>query len=149
MMKCYDGAAWSYHLVATARVLDAELDIALVVDAGGVGKLVSLEPHQGGGLAGAVLKLSHDLLVHGAALGVDETLVAPAQTVPHRAAGHVHAVDVLVVNADHESQGVAYLDILGHQSLGGLPVEYSHTGGGHGRRGCERRCPKGAGIDPS
>ena len=63
-------------------MLDAELDVTLVVDTAGVGKLVGLEPHQGCGLAGAVLELSHDLIVHRAALGVDETLVTPAQAVP-------------------------------------------------------------------
>ena len=104
-------------MVTAARVLDTELHVALVVDAGGVRELVSLEPHQGSRLAGAVLELSHDLLVHGATLGVDEALVAPAETVPDGAAGDVHAVDVLVVNADHESQGVANLDILRHQPL--------------------------------
>ena len=31
----------------------------------------------------------------GAALLVDETLLAPAQTVPHQALGYVHTIDVL------------------------------------------------------
>ena len=127
-------------------MLDAELDIALVVDTAGVGELVGLEPHQGGGLAGAVLELSHDLLVHRAALGVDETLVTPAQPVPDGAAGDVHPVDVLVVDADHQSQGVADLDVLGHQTLGWLSVEDPHAGGRHGCCGCERSRPQGAAM---
>ena len=139
----------TYHSVTAARVLDAELHITLVVDTAGVGKLVSLEPHQGRGLAGAVLELPHDLIVHGAALGVDETLVAPAQTVPDGAARDVHPVDVLVVDADHQSQGVADLDVLGHQTLGRLPVEDPHAGGGHGSCGCQRSCPQGAAMKMS
>ena len=46
-------------------MLDAELDVALVVDAAGVGELVRLEPHQGGRLPRAVLELTHDLVIHG------------------------------------------------------------------------------------
>ena len=119
-------------------MLDAELHIALVVDAAGVGELVRLEPHQGRGLAGAVLKLPHDLLVHGASLSVDEVLVAPAQPVPDGAAGDVHPVDILVINADHQSQGVTNLDILRHQTLGWFTIEDPHAGGRHGSSGSER-----------
>ena len=137
----------SHHLVAAPGVLDTELHIALVVDAAGVGKLVGLEPHQGRGLAGAVLELPHDLLVHGAALGIDEALVTPAQAVPHGAAGHVHAVDVLVVDADHQCQGVANLDVLRHETLRWLSVEYPHAGGGHGGRGCQGCRAQGAEIN--
>ena len=54
-----------YHSVAAAGVLDAELDVALVVDTAGVGELVRLEPHQGGRLPRAVLELAHDLVIHG------------------------------------------------------------------------------------
>ena len=136
----------THHLVTAARVFNAELDVALVVDAAGVGELVCLEPHQGGGLAGAVLELPHDLIVHRAALGVDETLVAPAQAVPDGAARDVHPVDVLVVNADHQSQGVADLDVLGHQTLRWLSVENSHAGGRHGSCSSERCRPQGAEI---
>ena len=82
-------------------MFDAQLDIALVVDTACVGELVGLEPDQGRGLAGAVLKLSHDLLVHGAALAIDQVLVTPAQTISDWAAGDVHAVDILIINADH------------------------------------------------
>ena len=120
-------------------MLDAELDVALVVDTAGVGELVGLEPHEGRGLARAVLELPHDLCVQGAALAVDEVLVAPAEAVPHGAAGHVHPVDVLVVDADHEGQGVSDLDILGHESLRGLPEEDPHARGRHGGRGCQGR----------
>ena len=109
-------------------MLDAELHIALVVDAAGVGELVRLEPHQGRGLAGAVLELPHDLVVHGTPLRVDQVLVAPAQAVPDGAAGDVHPVDVLVIDADHQSKRIANLDILGHQSLGRLAIEDPHTG---------------------
>ena len=126
-------------MVAATGVLDAELDVALVVDAAGVGELVGLEPHQGRGLARAVLELPHDLRVQGAALAVDEVLVAPAEPVPHGAAGHVHPVDVLVVDADHEGQGISDLDVLGHESLRGLPEEDPHAGGGHGGRRCQGR----------
>ena len=104
-------------MVAATGVLDAELDIALVVDAAGVGELVGLEPHQGRGLAGAVLEFPHDLGVQGATLAVDEILITPSEAVPHSAARHVHTVDILIIDADHEGQGVSNLDILGHESL--------------------------------
>ena len=123
-------------MVTATGVLDAELDIALVVDAAGVGELVGLEPHQGCGLTRAVLELPHDLCVQGAALTVDEVLVAPPEPVPHGAAGHVHPVDILIVDADNKGQGVTDLDILGHESLRGLPKEDPHAGGRHGCRGC-------------
>ena len=55
----------THHLVTAARVFNAELDVALVVDAAGVGELVRLEPHQGGRLPRAVLELAHDLVIHG------------------------------------------------------------------------------------
>ena len=118
-------------------MFDAELDIALVVDAAGVGELVRLEPHQGRGLAGAVLELPHDLGVQGAALAVDEVLITPPEAVPHGAARHVHPVDVLIIDADHEGQRVSNLDILGHESLWRLPEEDPHAWGRHGGRGCQ------------
>ena len=51
----------------------------------------------------------------------------------------MHAVDVLIVDADHERQRVADLDVLGHESLARLPEEDPHAGGGHGGRGGEGR----------
>jgi hypothetical protein len=45
-------------------VSDAEPDVALVVDGGGVRELVSLEVNQGGRLAHAVLELAHDLTIN-------------------------------------------------------------------------------------
>ncbi len=43
---------------------DAEPDVALVVDGGGVRELVSLEVDQSGRLAHAVLELAHDLTIN-------------------------------------------------------------------------------------
>ena len=98
-------------------MFDAELHIALVVDTAGVRELVGLEPHQSCGLAGAVLKLAHDLIIHWTSLTVDQLLVTPAQTISDTASGHVHTIDILVINTDHQHQWVSYLDILCHQSL--------------------------------
>ena len=131
------------HLITAPGVFDAQLDIALVVDTAGVGELVRLEPDQGRGLAGAVLELSHDLLVHGTPLAIDEVLVTPAKTIPDRAAGDVHPIDILVINADHQGERVSNLDILSHQALRWLSIEYSHAGGWHGCCGCQRCCSKG------
>ena len=132
----------SYHLITASSMFDAELDIALVVDTAGVRELVGLEPDQGRGLAGAVLELPHDLIVHGTPLGVDQVLVTPAQSVPDAAAGHVHPVDVLVIDTDHQSQRIANLHILRHQTLWWFTIEDPHTGWRHGCCSCQRGCSK-------
>ena len=51
----------SYSVITATGVSDTKPDVALVVDRGSVGELVGLEVDQRCGLAGAVLKLSHDL----------------------------------------------------------------------------------------
>jgi len=54
----------SYRVITATSVSDAEPDVALVVDGGGVRELVSLEVDQGGRLAHAVLELAHDLTIN-------------------------------------------------------------------------------------
>ena len=54
-----------YHLITATGMFNAELDIALVVDAACVGELVRLEVDKGSCLAAAVLKLWHNFIVHG------------------------------------------------------------------------------------
>lgn len=54
----------TYHIITAAGVPDAEPDVALVVDGGGVGELVRLEVDERGRLAHAVLELTHDLSVN-------------------------------------------------------------------------------------
>ena len=51
-------------MITAASVLDAKLDIALVVDTAGIGELMSLESDYSSGFAAAVLKLLHDFVVH-------------------------------------------------------------------------------------
>ena len=77
-------------------------------------------------------------------LSVDERLLAPSQAVPHQALGDHHPVDVLVVDADHQGQRVADLDVLRHEALAGLAVKDLHGGAWHGGRGCEGCGAQGA-----
>ena len=51
------------RIFATSGVSDAEPDVALVVDRGRVGELVSLEVNQSRRLAHAVLEFPHDLTI--------------------------------------------------------------------------------------
>ena len=61
------GAGATDHVITAAGVPDAEPDVALVVDGGGVRELVRLEVDERGGLGHAVLELAHDLAVNGTA----------------------------------------------------------------------------------
>ena len=54
----------THDIGAAPGVLDAEPDVALVVDGVGVGELVGLEAHGGRGLAAAVLELPQDFVVN-------------------------------------------------------------------------------------
>jgi len=133
------------HLIAATGMLDAELDVALVVHRGGVRELVRLESDEGSALAGGVVELAHNLVIHRAPFLVDKVLFTPAEPVPDQAVSHVHAVYSLVVNADGKGEGVPNLDVLRDVSLLGLPVVDLHAGARH--RGCGRQRGRSQGID--
>ena len=107
------------HVVAAA-VLQAEPDVALVVDGGRVGKLVRLELDRGPRPLAVVLERAHQLLVHRTASVVEEQLVGPAEAVADRTIGDLHAEDVLPVQGHHQRQTVADLHVLGRHVLLGV-----------------------------
>ena len=69
------GVAGGRDVVTASRVLDAQSDVALVVDGRGVRELVRLEVHQRRRFARRVLELAHDLPVHGTPAKKDKKLI--------------------------------------------------------------------------
>lgn len=99
---------------------DTQSDITLVIHGRSVGEFVSLEMHQGRSFGATVLKFAHNFPIKWAALGVDQALLRPAESVADIAARNVHAVNVLIVDGHDHGQGVADLHAFGYPPVHGL-----------------------------
>ena len=101
----------THHLIAATRMLDAQLDITLVVHATCVRELVGLEMHQGCCFACTVLKFSHNFIVlrtpekdsitmnraqfSNLPLPIDQALLAPPQAISDKTLCDMHPVNIL------------------------------------------------------
>lgn len=69
---------------------------------------------------------------------VDEHLLAPSKSVPDKAAGDLHAVDLLVVERDDHGERISDADVLCNQTVGRFAGEDAHVAARHGSSGGER-----------
>lgn len=72
-------------------------------------------------------------------LRVDEFLLWPPESVLDGAFGNLHSINVLIIDADNQSERIANLDVLGHATINGFAVVNPHRGRGHGRSGRQWR----------
>ncbi len=96
---------------------------------------MGLELDPGHALVLLVDERAHDLGVLGAAVLVDEPLLALVHAVPDPAGGDLEPVDLLRVELDLERQRVADADVLRDLGLAGGAAEVDeHPARGKGRR---------------
>ncbi|KAH9399188.1 hypothetical protein TYRP_018096 [Tyrophagus putrescentiae] len=111
------------HCIVTDRIAPGsgvggatEPHIALVVDGAGVGELVGVKGDLGAGQISSIFKGAHYFAIHGAAIVVDQRLLAPVEAVADQAVRYLHAkfgkFVTLLLNADAQTELVADFDVL-------------------------------------
>lgn len=87
-------------------------DVALIINGRSVGKFVCRKGNSGFCAVAVVREWPENFLIQWTTIAIDQFLFAPSDTVAHEAIGDVQTVRILLVDVDHELEGIADFDIF-------------------------------------